>query len=215
MSQLHSEIRKAAQILEQARYRMGIAEFVHNFIDHRAFQQSGLYPPSSKMPDDLEPVAIELSYHLSAAMRSHPGADVLGMFFSECGYYKQGQNFFPTPPELGHLMAALVGEHSDRQELSFYEPCVGTGSIAMQWMMERLNAGGKGMLEQCELVLEDVDQTMCKAALIQIVNLFCNLEVKVQKLSIHAVDVISRAPKGLSYILEQQPAAEMPLAKVG
>ncbi len=131
MSQVHSEIRKAAQVIEAARYRMGVTEFVYTFIDHWAYQQTGLYPPSSKMPKELEPTAIELSHILSAAMRNYPGIDVLGMFFSECGYYKQGQNFFPTPPELGRLLAALVGWPSNHlnQELSFYEPCSGTGAI--------------------------------------------------------------------------------------
>ncbi|EGQ9728104.1 restriction endonuclease subunit M [Vibrio cholerae] len=207
MSQVHSEIRKAVQVIEAARYRMGVAEFVYTFIDHWAYQQTGLYPPSSKMPKELEPTAIELSHILSAAMRNYPGIDVLGMFFSECGYYKQGQNFFPTPPELGRLLAALVGWPSNHhnQELSFYEPCSGTGAIAMKWIMEKIHNGGKETLEQSVLVLEDVDRTMCKAALIQIINLLSNLEVKVRKLSINAVDVLSRAPKGLVYILEPQP----------
>lgn len=218
MSQVHSEIRKAVQVIEAARYRMGVAEFVYTFIDHWAYQQTGLYPPSSKMPKELEATAIELSNILSAAMRNYPGIDVLGMFFSECDYYKQGQNFFPTPPELGRLLAALVGwrpsDHHN-QELSFYEPCSGTGSIAMTWIMEKINNGGKETLEQSVLVLEDVDRTMCKAALIQIINLLSNLEVKVKKLSINAVDVLSRAPKGLVYVLEQQSQSEMSLNKVG
>jgi hypothetical protein len=52
MSQVHSEIRKAVQVIEAARYRMGVAEFVYTFIDHWAYQQTGLYPPSSKMPKE-------------------------------------------------------------------------------------------------------------------------------------------------------------------
>ncbi len=44
MSQVHSEIRKAVQVIEAARYRMGVAEFVYTFIDHWAYQQTGLYP---------------------------------------------------------------------------------------------------------------------------------------------------------------------------
>lgn len=43
MSQVHSEIRKAVQVIEAARYRMGVAEFVYTFIDHWAYQQTGLY----------------------------------------------------------------------------------------------------------------------------------------------------------------------------
>lgn len=85
--------------------------------------------------------------------------------------------------------------------------------IAMKWIMDKIHNDGKETLEQSVLVLEDVDRTMCKAALIQIINLLSNLEVKVRKLSINAVDVLSRAPKGLVYILEPQPLTY--LDKVG
>ena len=51
----------------------------------------------------------------------------------------------------------------------------------MKWIMEKIHNDGKETLEQSVLVLEDVDRTMCKAALIQIINLLSNLEVKVRK----------------------------------
>lgn len=78
MSQVHSEIRKAVQVIEAARYRMGVAEFVYTFIDHWAYQQTGLYPPSSKMPKELEPVAVGMAvtchppHRSGRALLTHP-----------------------------------------------------------------------------------------------------------------------------------------------
>ncbi len=142
------QVRKAVQVLEQARYKMGIVEFVKCFIDHWAYYQTGMFKPSVSMPDELTPVAMQLSHILAAAMKRFPGADVIGCFFSESGYYKNGLNFFPTPPELSRLMSALVNNAPDNESCSsFYEPCCGTGSIALSWLIEKYENKGVGHLE--------------------------------------------------------------------
>lgn len=100
---------KALTLIEQARYRMGTSAFVEAFIDQWAYLQTGLYPPANTIPDELQPVAIELSHVLSAAMKQDPTSDVIGYVLSMSGFHKKGTNYFPTPPGVGRLLSQLVG----------------------------------------------------------------------------------------------------------
>ena len=79
---------------------MGTSAFVEAFIDQWAYLQTGLYPPANTIPDELQPVAIELSHVLSAAMKQDPTSDVIGYVLSMSGFHKKGTNYFPTPQGL-------------------------------------------------------------------------------------------------------------------
>lgn len=55
---------------------MGTSRFVEAFIDQWAYLQTGLYPAKEEIPEELQPVAFELSHVLSAAMKRDPTSDV-------------------------------------------------------------------------------------------------------------------------------------------
>nr|BAX83716.1 DNA methylase protein [Escherichia coli] len=98
---------KALSLIEQSRYRMGTSRFVEAFIDQWAYLQTGLYPAKEEIPEELQPVAFELSHVLSAAIKRDPTSDVLGYVLSMSGFHKKGTNYFPTPPEIGRLIGKL------------------------------------------------------------------------------------------------------------
>ncbi len=52
---------------------MGTSRFVEAFIDQWAYLQTGLYP-AKEIPEELQPVAFELSHVLSAAISATPPA---------------------------------------------------------------------------------------------------------------------------------------------
>lgn len=119
--------RQALSLIETARYRMGVSRFIAVFIDHWAYQQTGLYSPTEAFSDDLGAVASKLSHLLSSAMKADPTSDILGYILSESGFYKQGTQFYPTPPEVARLMAQINLADAPRPDAEFYEPCCGTG----------------------------------------------------------------------------------------
>lgn len=200
MQSFKRDLDRAVSILESVRYQVGIAEFIPVFIDEWAYCQTGLYPPKQTLTGEIQAVARELSHHLGKMMEFHIGKDVLGAFFSECGYYKQGLSFFPTPSELSELLNQITGPKLDSEY--FYEPCCGTGSITLKWIQNKFNKYGAAGLLNTSIKIEDISQTMCKAALIQIVHLLANLDVQLRKIQIECIDTLSLESKGVIYILE-------------
>lgn len=192
-------LNEAIRITEASRFRMGVTEFVKLTIESWAHAQTGLYPPTKTFPDDLEVEAKKLVHCLSVLMRQHPGDDVIGKFLSECNFHLRGTNFYPTPPEIANLMAALLGDKTSKNELSFYEACSGTGSLAMQWVINLVNTKGVDALTQAKLTLEDIDPLMVQASMLQLLFLFEHIGASPKSLSIEAIDVLSRKSSKVAY----------------
>lgn len=200
-------VRQALRLIEQARYRLGVHRFISLFIDHWAFQQSGLYPPTEAIPADLESVAKELSHALSMAMMSDPTSDILGYVLSESGFYKQGTSFYPTPPEVAKLMSAMT---SDGPRVGqFYEPCCGTGINTIHWLEHLAETRGFEAIEQAELCLEDVDPLMIKGCMLQLLHYFASRGVTPLRMSIVGINTLSRKESGIAYYGDRQPAAQV------
>lgn len=191
-----AQLRKASRLVDQTRFRYGTRKFLYLFIDTWAFKQTGLYAPIEKMPEDLEEVAIELSQVLSQAMRADPLVDVLGLLLSEFRFDQKGTSFFPTPPEIGQLMARLVGVAPGN---TFYEPCCGTGGNTLQWLEGLLETKGPDAVRAASLLLEDVDPLMVKCSMLQLMHYFEARDVSPASLIIVGVDVLTRRPAGIFY----------------
>lgn len=194
---------KALLLIEQARYRMGTSVFIEAFIDQWAYLQTGLYPAAKTIPDELQPVAIELSHILSAAMKQDPTSDILGYVLSMSGFHKKGTSYFPTPPEVGRLLSMLVGS---RTSTEFYEPCCGSGINAIQWMEHLLESQGPEALSQSSIYLEDIDRLMVKCCMLQLFHFFESRNVSPKMLSIVGIDALSRLPTGIGYYAQQRAA---------
>lgn len=197
---------KALALIEQARYRMGTSAFVEAFIDQWAYLQTGLYPAANTIPDELQPVAIELSHVLSAAMKQDPTSDVLGYVLSMSGFHKKGTNYFPTPPEVGRLLSQLVGAAPAAE---FYEPCCGSGINAIQWMENLLETQGTEAVGQASIYLEDIDRSMVKCCMLQLFHYFETRNISPKMLSIVGIDTLSRRPTGIGYYAQQSAAASV------
>jgi hypothetical protein len=201
-------LRKAISLAEEARYKMGVSDFVLATIDHWAHAQTGMHPPKTSIPAELVSASMELTNCLAGLMREHPGDDVLGAFFSECNFHLRGTNFFPTPPEISALMAALIGEpeakDSNDAKLKYYEPCCGTGSIALKWLNNLAQSSGLDAVAKAQLVLEDIDEVMVKACMIQMLFFIEHLGVEPQILSVVTIDVLSRQKRGVAYYATSQ-----------
>ena len=192
---------KALTLIEQARYRMGTSAFVEAFIDQWAYLQTGLYPPANTIPDELQPVAIELSHVLSAAMKQDPTSDVIGYVLSMSGFHKKGTNYFPTPPGVGLLLSQLVGS---TPSADFFEPCCGSGINAIQWMEHLLESQGPEALSSASIYLEDIDRLMVKCCMLQLFHFFESRNVSPKTLSIVGIDTLSRRPTGIGYYAQQR-----------
>lgn len=200
---------KALSLVEKARYRMGTSRFVEAFIDKWAYLQTGLYPAKEEIPEELQPVAFELSHVLSNAMKRDPTSDVLGYVLSMSGFHKKGTNYFPTPPELGRLLSRLVGHKSSAD---FYEPCCGSGINAILWMESMIEEKGPGALREVSIYLEDIDPLMVKCCMLQLFHYFESRETTPKLLSIVGMDTLSRQGKGIAYYAETPQLAATTVA---
>lgn len=194
--------KQALSLLETTRYRMGVSRFISLFIDHWAYQQTGLYAPSEEFPDELASTASKLSHLLAGAMKVDPTSDILGYILSESGFYKQGTQFYPTPPEVARLLAVMTMAETQRQETDFYEPCCGTGINTIAWLERTLELKGPEALASVKLHLEDIDRLMVKGCMLQLFHYFDSRQVSPASLSIVALDTISRKPMGVAYYAE-------------
>ncbi|MFC6674058.1 restriction endonuclease subunit M [Marinobacterium aestuariivivens] len=213
--------KQALDLIETSRYRLGVSRFITQFIDHWAFQQTGLYPPSEEMPNELGQTACEISHLLSAAMNADPTSDILGYVLSESGFYKQGTQFYPTPPEVARLMALMTFDEPQQDGLHFYEPCCGTGINTIVWLERLLESRGPEGIAEAKLYLEDIDRLMVKGCMLQLMHYFESRQVSPALMSIVALNTISRQPSGVAYYAEQtqksmatgEEKASVPVAK--
>lgn len=197
--------RQALSLIETTRYRMGVSRFISLFIDHWAYQQTGLYPPSEAFPDDLGATASKLSHLLSSAMKADPTSDILGYILSESGFYKQGTQFYPTPPEVARLMAQINLADAPLSETDFYEPCCGTGINTIHWLERLLEARGPSAIGAVSLHLEDVDRLMVKGCMLQLFHYFDSRGVTPASMNIEALNTITRKPMGIAYYATAKP----------
>lgn len=212
--------RQALSLIETARYRMGVSRFIAVFIDHWAYQQTGLYSPSEAFPDDLGAAASKLSHLLSSAMKADPTSDILGYILSESGFYKQGTQFYPTPPEVARLMAQINLADAPRSDSEFYEPCCGTGINTIHWLERVLENRGAAGIESVHLHLEDVDRLMVKGCMLQLFHYFDSRGVSPASMNIVALNTITRKPMGVAYyatampVEREQPSSEETIGTV-
>ena len=192
-------IKKALKLIEQARFKYGTASFFSDFIDHWAYAQSGLYPPAKPMDKEFEPVCQKLSKVLSEAFKVAPTDDVFAPILCELGASKRGGNYFPTPPHVAELMAALVGNPNPASGDSYYEPCCGTGVLALKWLDSKFQNEGHEGLEKAKVNLEDMDSLMVKCSFLQIIHYLSNINGKVKELRIERVDSLTMKKMGLLY----------------
>lgn len=197
-SQALALVNQALSLTEQARYRLGTARFVTLFIEHWAYLHSGLYPASDVIPEDLTPVAVEMSHLLSKAMFLEPAGDAIGYLLSNTDFHKKGTNYFPTPPELSKLLSALVNVDNNTG-YSFYEPCCGTAVNAIHWMERLVEEQGTAALSRVEIYLEDIDRLMVRASLLQLAHYFSHHKIIPKLVQITAINTLSRDTKGMYY----------------
>lgn len=200
--------RQALSLIETVRYRMGIPRFITIFIDHWAYQQTGLYPPSDALHDDLAATAHKLSHLLSFAMKADPTSDILGYVLSESGFYKQGTQFYPTPPEVAKLIAQINMVEAPSLDAKFYEPCCGTGINTIHWLERVLETRGATGIESAHLHLEDLDRLMVKGCMLQLLHYFDSRSVTPASLNIVALNTITRRPMGVAYYATTNPFKE-------
>lgn len=191
--------RQALSLIETSRYRMGVSRFISLFIDHWSYRQTGLYAPSEEFPEGLSSNASELSHLLSRAMKADPTSDILGYILSESGFYKQGTQFYPTPPEVARLMALMTMDEAQSSKADFYEPCCGTGINTIAWLERLLESKGAGAVASARLYLEDIDRFMVKGCMLQLLHYFESRQVSPASMSIVALNTISRKPTGVAY----------------
>ena len=192
-------IKEAQKLIEQCRFRYGTQSFFSDFIDHWAYEQSGLYPPSKPMPDDLKPLCNELSNLLSEALKLAPTDDVFAPILCDMGASKRGGNYFPTPPHVAELMAALVGGPNPVNSENYYEPCCGTGVLALKWLDNKFKNEGHEGLEKASVHLEDMDSLMVKCSFLQIIHYLSNIKGKVKELRIERKDSLTMKNMGILY----------------
>ena len=97
---------------------MGTSRFVEAFIDQWACLQTGLYPAKEEIPEELQPVASELSHVLSAAIKRDPTSDVLGYVLTCLASTRRAPLLPPLSPEIGRLMSLIVGSQSSADFMS-------------------------------------------------------------------------------------------------
>lgn len=190
---------QALKLIETTRFRMGVSEFIHAFIDEWAYLQTGLYKPSRPIPEDLASTAKELSQLLAGAMRADPTNDVMGYVFCDSGFYKRGTDFYPTPREVSKLMTALIQPSGAGGSNEYSEICCGTGSITLAWLEDRMVKQGLDAMKDVQLYLEDVDPVMVKACMLQLLYYFETRGVSPALLHLDAVNTITRRYGGVSY----------------
>lgn len=105
---------KALSLIEQSRYRMGTSRFVEAFIDQWAYLQTGLYPAKEEIPEELQPVAFELSHVLSAAIKRDPTSDVFGLRPKHVWLPQEGHQLLPHssrdwPLDVTHCWLTVFG----------------------------------------------------------------------------------------------------------
>ncbi len=207
---VQQQISKAMELIETARYRIGVSEFVEAFIETWSYQQSGLYPPAKHIPPDLTETAMELAALLSSTMLAAPTGDVLGILMSEVGFSKRGTNFYPTPPEIGQLMAELISgaETKSSKELQHYEPCCGSGINSLLWLEQQLLERGEAGVGDVSLSLEDIDRLMVRCAMLQLTHYLAARDVVIKSFSIVGIDSLSRATRGIAYYASREEAQE-------
>jgi hypothetical protein len=189
-------IQDALDIIESCRYTFGTMAFFLAFIDEWAYQQTGLYPPATPLPNTLVPKASKLSHLLAKAMAMEPTSDVLGYMMSMANFEKRGTNYYPTPPAISRLLAELA-EGTSTPNTRFYEPCCGSGINAIMWMENYLRSHPD--LTQVSIYLEDIDPVMVKCSMLQIVHYLQYQKTAPKQVNIVCIDTITRREKSVAY----------------
>jgi len=191
----------ALKVTEEARYKVGIMEFVTHFFDYWLFKQTGLYPPSYVPDDEINTLFMSLSNHLAEGVREAVESDVLGQFLGECQFEKRGRNFYSTPESISKILSAItIGNGGQSEPMSYYEPCAGTGVNAINWFLEMQ---GKGYsVKNLSMYLEDIDPVMVKACFMQLLFYFESIDEWPRLISIQCIDSLTRRHHGLAYVGE-------------
>jgi hypothetical protein len=92
------------------------------------------------------------------------------------------------------------------KDKKYYEPCCGTCGLTIAWLESRIKHDSTASFEDIEIHLEDIDPLMVKAAFLQLIFYFESRKTWPKKLSIAAVDVISRRASGVRYFATLKPA---------
>lgn len=199
-------LNRAIKYTETQRYRLGINEFVYGLIDNWAFEQTGLYPPNPILGFDEEAIltAKQVSHELATAMKINPTSDVLGWYLSETGLSKNTESFFPTPPEVSRLISSLTIDNKKQSKDKYYECCCGSGSLALSYLDNIFEKDGKEALKNIELYLEDINPTIIKCALLQILFFIDVKGVQIKSFSIATINSLTRKNIGPHYYAQTQ-----------
>lgn len=220
----------AKRIIEGWRYQHSTEAALNTFIAYWASQLSNdLYPctdPIAKDPDFISD-ASALSEIIGSLVVECGEVDVLGQLLCEFTGAAKQYDFYPTPPEIVSLMNALILHPSEEcsdpatsPTLCIYEPCCGTLGIAYDQLEKICQKHHQAFnpLNNVSITLEDINPIACHAALIQMALYIHRLQrvygahVRPQRVTIEQKNVLTQESRGLLYILEQNPAAEMQLA---
>lgn len=203
--------RRIDSLVEKWRYRYTISKAVIVFIEHWAHQHSGLYKPSDSMvnDDDFKDVAIPLSHELSRLMLQGLSDPIAYLLSEYARTDSKHLSYYPTPPELGRLVAKLLAIESEGM-CSIAEPCCGSAGVSMEQLeslyFERVNSHEKP-LSNVNLVVEDISSLQCHAYFIQLLHKLQYLKSVGGKCSnlasvrIQQIDVLSRQKGSVLYLM--------------
>lgn len=224
-----STLNDARRIIEGWRYQHSTEAALNTFIAYWASSLSnGIYPCSDPLTKDSEfqSDAAALTKIIGTLVVECGEVDVLGQLLCEFTGAAKQYDFYPTPPEIVSLMNALLSGHTEEcsdpatsPTLSIYEPCCGTLGIAydqLEKICQKHHQAFNPLNNVC-VTLEDINPIACHAALIQMVLYIHRLQrvygshVRPQRITIEQKNVLSQESRGLLYIIEQKPAAELKL----
>lgn len=195
-------IDRALSIVEEARYKTGIMEFVSHFFDYWAFKQTNLYQPSEDPEHKIEELFIRLSDCLAEGARFNPESDIFGRFLSQCQFKNRGTEFYPTPESVANLMSQIIlnnsEECSNQSDKTYYEPCVGTGVNVIAWLSTMQGKGYK--VSELTLYLEEIDRVVIKACFMQLMFYFEAINEWPRFISLNCIDSITRRSNGIAYV---------------
>lgn len=207
--QIRPLLKKALMLIEKSRYRVGTTEFLIMFIENWAYLQSNLYQPASKLPQDLVPVAHELTHVIATAMKMAPTKDILGYIFAMSKFHLRRTFFHPTPSELAQMLARIIHDKANTSDkTTFYEPCSGTGINSILWMDELIQTNGIDAMKHVEIHLEDIDNIMVKSSFLQLAHYFATINAWPNRFSIVGIDVITRIETGVAYVASSYTEAD-------
>jgi len=213
---LVKEYNKTFQLIEQWRYKHDIERMVHLFLEDWAFKHTGLYSPNDNITSTKEftRIAIPLSHILSNLML-HGVSDPLATILTEyCKGHSKHLAYYPTPQSVTSLISSLMtsgNQNATSDDISIYEPCVGTSGIVLQHIeqtyLDRLHLDRP--MQGVSITVEDINCYALYAFVVQLIHKiqylsgFGGKPAEPDTIIINQVNVLSRKCGRVNYLFTQ------------